>query len=130
MWGEPAAAEAGMALQEPEACCGFSLGSCPWITGPWQWQAAQSPGMEAVDSDLCLHTDFLVTAAAALVRAPQSAATLTLYCLNKEQTPSGNLHAEATTNTKLNPRSCANKKRKGNFSQQPQEQWIKAQQSI
>ena len=70
MLGEPAAAEPGMNLQQPEARCVFSRGSCPWITGPWQWQAAQTPGgggEACVDSDLCLHTGFLVTAAVALV---------------------------------------------------------------
>ena len=35
-------------------------------TGPWQWWAAQAPGRGGVDSDLCLHTGFLVAAAAAL----------------------------------------------------------------
>ena len=44
----------------------FSRGSCPWITGPWQWQAAQAPGRGGVDSDLCLHTGFLVAATVAL----------------------------------------------------------------
>ena len=43
MWGEPAASEAGITLQQPEARCVFSLGSCPWILGPWQWHAAQAP---------------------------------------------------------------------------------------
>ena len=66
MWDEPVAAEASMTLQQPEACRVFSLGSCPWITGPWQWQAAQAPGRGGVDSDLCLHKGFLVAAAAAL----------------------------------------------------------------
>ena len=66
MWGEPAAAEAGVALQQPEACCVFSWGICPGITGPWQWQAAQAPGRGGVESDLCSHTGFLVAAAAAL----------------------------------------------------------------
>ena len=66
MWGEPAAAEASMTLQQPEACHVFSRGSCPWITGPWQWQAAQDPRRGGVDSDLCLHTGFLLAAAAAL----------------------------------------------------------------
>ena len=65
--GEPAVAEAGMMLHQPEACCAFSQGSCPWITGPWQWRAAQAPRRGGVDSDLCLHTSFLVAAAAALV---------------------------------------------------------------
>ena len=37
MWGEPAAAEASITLQQPEASCVFSQGSCPWITGSWQW---------------------------------------------------------------------------------------------
>ena len=60
------AAEAGVTLQEPEACHVFSWGSCPWVTGPWQWRAAQAPGGGGVDSDLCLHTRFLVAAAAAL----------------------------------------------------------------
>ena len=67
MPGEPEAAEAGMTLQQPEARRLFSLGSCPWGTGPWQWRAAQAPGRGGVDGDLCLHTGFLVAAAAALV---------------------------------------------------------------
>ena len=66
MWGEPAAAEAGVILHQPEAHCAFSQGSCPWITGPWQWRAAQDPGRGGVDSDLCSHTGFLVVAATAL----------------------------------------------------------------
>ena len=66
MRGEPAAAEASVTLQEPEARRAFSRGSCPWITGSWQWWAAQAPGRGGVDSDLCLHTGFLVAAAAAL----------------------------------------------------------------
>ena len=65
MQGEPAAAEASVTLQQPGVRCVFSWGSCSWITGPWQWQAAQAPG-GCVDSDLCLHTSFLVAAAAAL----------------------------------------------------------------
>ena len=66
MQGEPAAAEAGMTLQQPEVHCVFSQGSCPWITGPWQWWAAQTPRRGGVDSGLCLHKGFLVAAAAAL----------------------------------------------------------------
>ena len=66
MRGEPAAAEAGVKLQQPQACRVFSWGSCPWITGPWQWRAAQAPGRGGVESDLCLHTGFLVAVAAAL----------------------------------------------------------------
>ena len=62
MQGEPVTAEAGVTLQQSV----FSWGSCPWITGPWQWRAAQAPGREGVDSDLCLHTGLLVVAAAAL----------------------------------------------------------------
>ena len=66
MQGKSAVAEAGVTLQQPEACLVFSRGSCPWITGPWQWRAAQPPGRGCVDSDLCLHTGFLVAAAAVL----------------------------------------------------------------
>ena len=66
MRGEPAVAEAGVTLHQPEARCAFSRGICPWITGPWQWRAAQAPGRGGVDSDLCLHTGFLVAAATAL----------------------------------------------------------------
>ena len=69
MWGEPAVAEADVTLKQPEVRCVCSLGSCPWISRPWQWQAAQAPGggvCVCVDSDLCLHTGFLVAAAAAL----------------------------------------------------------------
>ena len=53
-------------LQQPEACSAFSRESCPWITGPCQWRAAQAPGRGGVESDLCSHTGFLVVAAAAL----------------------------------------------------------------
>ena len=67
MWGEPAAAEASMMLHQPEVCRVFSWGSCPWITGPWQWRAAPPPWRGGVYSDLCLHTGFLVAAAAVLV---------------------------------------------------------------
>ena len=63
---EPAAAEAGMMLHQPEVRRVFSWGSCPWIPGPWQWQAAQAPGRGGVDSDLCLHTGFLVYASSSL----------------------------------------------------------------
>ena len=66
MLGKPVAAEAGVTLHQAEALRVFSQGSCPWITGPWQWRAAQAPGRGGVDSDLCLYTGFLVAAAAAL----------------------------------------------------------------
>ena len=66
MRGEPAAAEACVTLQQPEARRAFSRGSGPWITGPWQWWAAQAPGRGGVESDLSSHTGFLVAAAAAL----------------------------------------------------------------
>ena len=66
MRGEPAAAEAGVTVHQLETRRVFSRGSRPWITGPWQWRAAQAPGRGDVDSDLCLHTGFLVAAAAAL----------------------------------------------------------------
>ena len=65
MRGQPAAAEATVTLQQPEACCVFSWGSCPWVTG--LAVAAQAPRRGGVDSDLCLHTGFLVAAAADLV---------------------------------------------------------------
>ena len=63
----PVAAEADVTLHQPEVRSAFSQGSCPWIMGRWQWRAAQAPGRGGVDSDLCLHTGFLVAAAAALV---------------------------------------------------------------
>ena len=66
MQGEPAVTEAGVTLQQPEARPVFSRGSCPWITGPWQWRAAQAPGRGGVASDLCSHTGFLVAATVAL----------------------------------------------------------------
>ena len=66
MQGKPAAAEAGVMLQQPEVLCVFFRGSFPWITGPWQWWAAQAPRRGCVDSGLCLHTGFFVAAAAAL----------------------------------------------------------------
>ena len=66
MRGKPAAAEVYMMLQQPEEQHAFSQGSCLRVTGPWQWRAAQVPGRVSVESDLCLHTGFLVAAAAAL----------------------------------------------------------------
>ena len=66
MQGEPAVAEASVTLHQPDVLCTFSRVSCPWITGSWQWRAAQAPGRGGLDSDLCLHTGFLVAAAAAL----------------------------------------------------------------
>ena len=66
MRGKPATAESGVTLQQPEVHRVFSWGICPGIMGPWQWRAAQAPGRGGVDSDLCLHTGFLVAAAAAL----------------------------------------------------------------
>ena len=66
MRGEPAVAEACEMLHQPDECRAFSWGSCRWITGPWQWQAAQAPGRGGLDSDLCSHTGFLVVATAAL----------------------------------------------------------------
>ena len=55
MQGEPAVAEAGVMLQQPKARCVFSWGSCPWITGPWQWWVAQAPG-RGVWIVTCAHT--------------------------------------------------------------------------
>ena len=66
MWGEPVVAEASVILHQLDACLVLSRGSCPWITGPWQWRAAWAPGRGGVESDLCSHTGFLVAAAAAL----------------------------------------------------------------
>ena len=64
MRGKPAAAGASVTLHQPEAHRVFSRGSCPWITGPSQWWAAQAPGRGGVESDLCSHSGFLVAAAA------------------------------------------------------------------
>ena len=64
-WAKPAAAEASVTLHQPEAHRVCSWGSRPWIMGPWQWRAAQASRRGGVDSDLCLHTGFLVAAAAA-----------------------------------------------------------------
>ena len=66
MRGEPVAAEAGVTLHQPEMRRAFSRGSCPRITGPWPWRAAQAPGRGGVGSDLCSYTGSLVAAAAAL----------------------------------------------------------------
>ena len=66
MRGEPVVAEASVTLQQPGVCCVFSRGSGPWIMGPWHGRASQAPGWGGVDSDLCLHTGFLVATAAAL----------------------------------------------------------------
>ena len=66
--GAAVAAEASVMLQQPRlAVCSPGEKNCPWITGPSQGWAAQAPRRGGVDSDLCLHTGFLVAAAAALV---------------------------------------------------------------
>ena len=67
MLGELAVAETNVMLQQTEVQSVFSWGICPWITGPWQWRAAQVSWRGGVDTDLCLHTGFLVGSAAALV---------------------------------------------------------------
>ena len=66
MRSEPAVSAAGVTLQQTEFHLVFSRGSCPWITGPWQWWVSQAPGRGDVDSDLCLHAGFLVASVAAL----------------------------------------------------------------
>ena len=65
MQGERVAAETIVTLHQPEARHVFFHCRCPWITGPLQWRAAQAPRRGGVDNDLCLHTGFLVAAAAA-----------------------------------------------------------------
>ena len=66
MRDEPAAAEAGVTLQQPEAHRAFTRGSFPRITGAWLWRAAPAPRRGGVESDLRAHTGFLVAAVAAL----------------------------------------------------------------
>ncbi len=66
MRGEPVAAESSLTFQQPEVRRAFYQLCCPWITGPWQRWAAQAPRRGGVESDLCLHTGFLLAAAAAL----------------------------------------------------------------
>ena len=55
MRGVPAASQAGVTLQQPEARRAFSWGNCPRITGAWTWGAAQAPG-EAVRIVTCART--------------------------------------------------------------------------
>ena len=66
MCAEPAVAEAGMTLQQPEAHRAFSRGSCPRTTGARQRRAAPAPRRGGVESDLRSHTGFLVVVAATL----------------------------------------------------------------
>ena len=66
MQDKPVVAETDVKLQQPQAYHVFSRESCLWITVPRKWWAAQAPRRGGVDSDLCLHTGFLVAAAAAL----------------------------------------------------------------
>ena len=67
MQGEPVAAEAAMTLQLPEACRVFSREVVPgsWDTGSGRLHRLLVGG-GGLDTDLCLHTGFLVAAAAAL----------------------------------------------------------------
>ena len=58
--GKPVAAEAGVTLQQPEACCVFSRGSCPWIMGPWQWGVAQASGVGVwIETCACTQASWL-----------------------------------------------------------------------
>ena len=68
MWGESAAAEASMMLQ-------YIPGKLSLNPGTLAGADAQAPGRGGVDSDLCLHTGFLVAAVAAL------ASHARLWCL-------------------------------------------------
>ena len=78
MRGKTVAAEASVTLQQPEVHHVFSPGSCPWITGPWQWRAAQTPGRGGVDSDLCSHTGFFGGCSSSLsVSCPSLGSALT-----------------------------------------------------
>ena len=66
MRGEPAAAETGVMLQQPEARPVFSREVVPGSWDPGSGGLHRLQGGGGVDSDLCLHTGFLVAAAAAL----------------------------------------------------------------
>ena len=57
IWGEPAATEAYMTSQQPEAHHVFSRGTCPLIGTLAVAYCTGSRG--GVDSDLCLHMGFL-----------------------------------------------------------------------
>ena len=46
MRGEPAAAEAGVTLHQPEVRRAFSRGSCPWIMDPGSGGLHRFPGGE------------------------------------------------------------------------------------
>ena len=65
MRGEPAAAEASMTLQQPEALCVLP-GKLPLDLGTLAVVGRTGPQRGGVDSDLCLHTGFLVAAEAGL----------------------------------------------------------------
>ena len=65
MWGEPVAAGTDMTLQQPEARCVFS-GNLALDHGTLAVLGCTGSSGGGVDSDLCLHTGFLVAAAAAL----------------------------------------------------------------
>ena len=69
-----------------------------------------TPASAAAGSPRLLHTP--PSPRPEWARACESAAPLTSSCLGEEQMPSGDLHAEAGPNPKLNPRSCANKEEK------------------
>ena len=55
MRGEPAAAEAGVTLPQPEECRAFSRGSFPWVMGPGCGGLHRLPGGE-VWRVTCAHT--------------------------------------------------------------------------
>ena len=66
MRGEPAAVETGMTLHQPEAPC-VLLGKLSLDHGTLAVAGCTGSREGVLDSDLCLHTGFLVAAAAGLV---------------------------------------------------------------
>ena len=102
------------------------LGACaarhcqdPVIQGQLPWENARCASgwcnvtlVSAATGSPCIRTN--LSPRPEWARAPESAAPLTPSCLREEQTPSGNLQAEAGPNPKLNNRSWVNKEEKEN----------------
>ena len=67
MWHEPLVTEAGMMLQQPKHTVCSPGAVVPTSQDPGSGRLPRLLGMGGVDSDLCLHTGFLVAAEAALL---------------------------------------------------------------
>ena len=112
----------------------------PWSRDNFPWEQTVRLRLLPIHTGLCRHRltlhsnyNYLTTPThhSSHPVAWVSQSPLISCCFNpalsgQEHMPEGDLHAEVGPNPKLNPWAVGTKKRKGNLSQQPQEQRIKS----